>query len=203
MGGGFPGANAGVDYVRISELDEVMAHGSESPQSDGLQGYRAEQVNEIVSWVKSRCVHSSRANAIQTSEYLARKCSKHTRGAGFDRNVTNLAMKTAMALCGFRAVVVPVEFQHYRMTYTDAPPAARSAGENFSIKSREEEMEVNDGPRIQAGGVSDYEKMTADNAREILRLSRELAEMQAPVRTAAALERMAAALEKISDKLGD
>ena len=105
----------------IEAIDASLAISSEHPSKNGFQSLSFEEQSAVLKWIQEHCQQGDNVNYTMTSNHLARHCSLALKESGFDQQVDNLAMKTAMKICGFDATVKPVEFHHYRFKYQKEP----------------------------------------------------------------------------------
>lgn len=99
----------------IREADSRLATNRESPENEGLQSLAFEQQEAVLDWVQQHCEPCSRVRWNSDSNLMSSICTKELKRDGFKKRVGNLAMKTALDLCGFEPSVSGVEIQHYRL----------------------------------------------------------------------------------------
>ena len=112
----------------IRETDSRMASSNESPEKHGLQSLPFEQQEAVLDWVESHCEPSKHVRGNNTSKLAASYCTKALREGGYRKRVTNLAMKSALDICGYEASVPSaVEIQYYRMRLSKEPIERKEA----------------------------------------------------------------------------
>ena len=103
-----------LEYAQIVEADESLRRGYERPAFEGLEVLSYEDVRRVLEWVEQN-VEPSRYTAWgRTSENLAACCGRDLK---IKHHVSNLAMKSAMHLCGHEPINAAHEIAHYRIRY--------------------------------------------------------------------------------------
>ena len=112
----------------IRETDSRLASKFETPEKHGLQSLTFEQQEAVFDWIESHCEPTEHTRGGSTSKLAACFCNKALKDDGYRKRVTNLAMKTALALLGFEASVpCAVEIQYYRMRLSKEPIERKEA----------------------------------------------------------------------------
>ena len=112
----------------IRETDSRLASKFETPEKHGLQSLTFEQQEAVFDWVESHCEPIEHVRGNNTSKLAASYCTKALKEDGYRKRVTNLAMKSALDICGYEASVPSaVEIQYYRMRLSKEPIERKEA----------------------------------------------------------------------------
>ena len=112
-----------ITYSLIRDTDSRLASQIEKPEEDGFQALGFEQQEAVLNWIENHCEQVENSGKNVTSRRAARACCDDLKESfGRKTHVSNLAMKTALALCGFEPTVpAPVEIQYYRINLSRKP----------------------------------------------------------------------------------
>ena len=108
-----------VSTVDVFVTDDLMASKYDKPNRFGLQTLTAEEQDILFEFLDSRLEPGMRTDLKRTSLFLARQAGHHFREMGMKIRISNLMVKSAMYLLGFKPVCENVDIMHYRIKAKD------------------------------------------------------------------------------------
>lgn len=104
-----------VTIAEIIEADELMSSKYDNPERFGLQTLTAEEQDALFEYLDRSLVPGTRTDWYRTSQNLARHAQREIRKEHPQARISNLMVKSAMSLLGFKPTTEHVDIMHYRI----------------------------------------------------------------------------------------